>query len=177
MPRPIDSVEMFYAHALAIEREAAERYAEFDSWFQDRGEEVLAGLCRELARLELDHFHHLVGAAEGLHLPAISAGRYRWLDAGPPEAPARELFRRVATARQLLEIALQAERNARAFFRSVAQFSPDEKVRALAAGMAKEEGEHVRWVREALRYREPVADWEQLLARGLGPGAVSPSDS
>ena len=177
MQRPIDSIEMFYAHALAIEREAAERYAEFERWFEDRGEDVLAGLCRELARLERDHFHDLVGAAEGLTLPVISPGRYRWLDAGPPEAPAHELFRRAATPHQLLGIALAAERNARAFFRAVAKSSPDEKVRVLAAAMAREEGEHGRWVREALRYRQPAADWERLLERGTGPGTVSPSDS
>ena len=42
---PIDSIERFYAHAIALEREAAERYAEFAVHFADRGEEVLAGLC------------------------------------------------------------------------------------------------------------------------------------
>ena len=49
MPRAIASVEEFYAHALAIEREAMERYDEFGAWFAARDEDVLAGLCWNLA--------------------------------------------------------------------------------------------------------------------------------
>ena len=54
MRKAIKGVEEFYAHAIAIEREAMERYAEFEAWFRDRGEEVLAGLCANLARMEAD---------------------------------------------------------------------------------------------------------------------------
>ena len=49
MLEPIASVQEFYAHALAIEREAAKCYREFQEHFTGRGEEVLAGLCGKLA--------------------------------------------------------------------------------------------------------------------------------
>ncbi len=168
---PIATIEEFYVHALAIEREAAERYAEFEAYFTDRNQDVLAGLCRNLATLEANHLSMLLEASRGLALPAIPAGGYRWLEAGSPEAAARELFFRVASERQLLEIALHAELNARRFFEWVAQNAPSDKVRELAAEMAREEDEHVRWVRDALDYAPAKQiDWEKVLARSAGPG-------
>jgi len=174
MVRAIQGVEEFYAHALAIEREAAERYAEFETWFHDRGEEVLAGLCRTLAEMEGAHFLQLARACNGLRIPSLAAGEYRWLEAGPPEAVAREAFYRIATPRQLLEIALHAECNALAFFEWVVRSAGSEPVRALAREMASEEMQHVRWVQQALEYGPSShLDWEKLLARGIRPGAFT----
>jgi rubrerythrin len=167
--------EEFYVHALAIEREAAERYAEFEGYFDGRGEDVLAGLCRNLARAEREHLDELVRASAHLVLPAIAAGDHGWLGGDAPETPARELLYRVATPRQLLEIALAAELRARAFFVSVARTALSAEVRQLASIMAAEEVEHIKWVGQALQYHtaEPV-DWEKLLAEGVGPGVAQP---
>jgi rubrerythrin len=168
---PIATVEEFYAHAIAIEREAAERYTEFEAYFTDHGQDVLAGLCHNLAVLERSHLAALIQASQGLTLPAIPAGGYRWLEAGSPEAAARELFYRVASERQLMEIALHAEKKAQRFFEWIAANAPDEAVRALAREMAREEEEHVRWVRSAIDYApaKPI-DWVKVLARASGPG-------
>jgi rubrerythrin len=171
MTRPIGSIEEFYAHAIDIEREAVQRYSEFEAWFRERGEDVLASLCSTLARTEIAHFRTLVEASRHLALKPIATGQHAWLRAGSPEAPARELFYRVAAPRHLLELALQAESNAVAFFDWVANTSADEGIRQLALEMAAEEREHVRWVRHALEYhvttREP---WVEGLAPANRPG-------
>ena len=173
MPAPITTVEEFYAHALAIEREAADRYAEFTEYFADRGEEALADLCRNLASLERGHFDELAAACATLTLPAIARGQYRWLEAEAPEAAARELLYRVANPRQLLEIALGAEWRAREFFVWIVRTAPTNPVRELASVMAAEETEDVQWVRKALEYRDATGlDWDALLAQGVGPGTV-----
>src|SRR5688500_6708207 len=109
MTKPIETVEEFYAHAIAIEREAMERYAEFATYYADRGEDVLAGLCHNLAGLEREHLEQLLLACAHLQLPAISGADYQWLESGPPEAMAREFFYRVANPRQMLEVAIEAE--------------------------------------------------------------------
>lgn len=168
---PIATIEEFFAHAIAIEREAATRYREFQAHFADRGEDVIAGLCRNLAGFEEDHLQDLLARAKGLDLPALEPGRYRWLEAGSPEAAARELFYRVASERQLMEIALHAEQKAQRFFEWIAANAPTEKVRDLARGMAREEEEHVGWVRSAIEYApaRPI-DWAKILARASGPG-------
>ena len=149
MQKSIATVEEFYAHALAIEREASERYAEFAEWFRTRNTEV-AQLCRRLEALERSHFQELAEACSTLELPDIAVSDYRWREIQSPEAPARDIVYGVTSPRQLLEIALGAELGAQAFFIWVARTAPQRPVRELAAVMAAEEGEHVTWVREAL---------------------------
>jgi rubrerythrin len=165
MRKPITAVEEFYAHAIAIEREAMERYAEFEEWFRDRGEEVLAGLCANLAQMEAGHLRELERACRGMTLPAIGAGEHRWMGSASPEAPARELFYRMAQPRHLLEVALQAECNALSFFEWIARDTTDPSVRALAEELAGEERQHVRWAAQALEYHPSRRiDWETVLS-------------
>jgi len=149
MKRACPTPEEFYAHALAIEREAADRYAEFAEWFENRST-ALAALCRRLATLEREHFRDLAEACARLELPEIAAGDYRWLERDSPEVTPREAFQRITDARQLLEIALAAEQRAHAYFVWTARTAPDRAIRELAAVMAAEESEHIAWVREAL---------------------------
>ena len=168
MPRPIGTVEEFYAHALAIEREAAERYNEFAAWFGDRGDDVLAGLCHNLARFEDEHYRQLVNGCQGLALPNINAADYQWLGEAPPETGARELFFRAAQPRHVLEIALEAEMRAREFFAWVARSSSSRAVRELAAIMAAEEAEHIAWVTHAIEYQPRQPDWETAFDTATG---------
>jgi rubrerythrin len=171
MLEPIGSVEEFYAHALAIEREAAKCYRRFQEHFADRGEEVLAGLCGNLAHFEEDHHRLLVERAGKLKLPELPPERYRWLESGSPEAADCEVVFRLATPRELFEIALKAERGAKRFFEWVAGTTANGEIHALAEEMASEEAEHVQWVTRAMEYvRADGIDWESLLAAGGGPG-------
>lgn len=166
-PAPIRSLPEFYSHALAIEHEAAERYGEFRDYFHDHGDEVLAGLCGNLGQAEEEHFRDLARASEGLDLPPIADGDFRWLESGSPEAAAREVFYRIAGPRQLLEVALQCECAALAFFEWAERTSADGRVRSLAHELAEEERHHAEWVREALEY-QPIsnAEWNRLLDAG-----------
>lgn len=171
MLEPINSVEEFYAHALAIEHEAAKSYRELKAHFADRGEEVLAGLCGNLAHFEQDHYELLLEQAKHLEIPSLPLDKYRWLETRSPEIEEHDFIFRVATPRQLLEIALKAERNARRFFEWVAGTTTDPAIQQLAEEMAREESEHVQWVTRALEYvRADGIDWDALLATGGGPG-------
>jgi len=172
MPAPIESVEEFYAHALAIEREAADRYHEFAEYFERRGEDALAGLCRNLSGAERDHFETLARGCASMALPAIPADKYQWLEGTSPEAPARGLLYSIVQPRQLLQIALDAECRARDFFVWIARTSPSRAVKELAAIMAAEELDHVAWVRQALEYHGESIDWDRLIREGLGPGRL-----
>jgi rubrerythrin len=164
---PVRSLPEFYSHALAIEHEAAERYAEFRDYFDDHGEDLLAGLCANLGHVDEEHFQDLARESEGLALPPVPAEEFRWLEAGPPQAAAREVFYRLATPRQILEVALQGEYAALAFFQCAERTSADGRVRQLAHELAEEERHHAAWVREALEY-QPIsnAEWNRLLEAG-----------
>lgn len=169
MPRPIDSLSVFLAHALAIEHEAAERYGEFAASFAERGEPALAGICNELARAEREHYARLLRAAEGVELASLRAGEYCWIEAGVPEAPSRDVFYRIATPGQLLEVALEAEKRARRFFAWVARTTRDRTVRLMAREIATEEAQHVAWIEQAIAYRDPARVAEPPLAGGVAP--------
>lgn len=162
---PVASAATLYAHALAIEREAAERYAELGQHMADLGNAEVAALFAALARMEAEHLETLERRTDGVPLPPIAPSEYRWLDAGAPETAAHELIFRLMTPHDALVIALAAEKRAQAFFRGIRETATDPALRALAQEMAMEETEHVALV-ERLLARTPRAgvDWEALFS-------------
>ena len=154
----IRSAPELYAHAIAIEREAAERYAELAGRMQDEGREDLARIFQMLADLESEHLQTLEARTIDVALPPIAAGRYHWLDVGAPETAARELVYRLMTPRMAVAIALQAEIRAQAFFERVMMTCDDPALRALAREMAAEEQEHAALLARMLEgMPDPVA--------------------
>ena len=161
--RPIISPNELYAHAIALEREAAERYAEFARRMDDLGNEAAAEVFATLARLEEEHLQTLLERTRGVEMPRFVDGQYAWLDAGAPETTARELVFRLLTERQALEIALRAERRAQTFFEKVMLTADDPALRALAREMAAEEAEHIELVERLLpQTRQPGLDSQMI---------------
>ncbi|HUJ85729.1 MAG TPA: ferritin family protein [Burkholderiales bacterium] len=159
-------VAALYAHALAIEREAAQRYGEFAARMADQGNDAVARLFAELAGFEAEHARALERECTGMALPQIAPSQFAWLDAGAPETAAHDLVFRLMTPHDALEIALAAELRAQAFFEQVLERAVDPRLRDLAAEMAREELSHAAWVREALaRTPDPHVDWEQVYSR------------
>jgi rubrerythrin len=151
-----------YVHAIAIEREAAERYREFAERMADLDNPAVAQLFGRLAEAEAKHLEALLRRTSGLPLPDPGSD-HRWLQQGSraPETAARELVFRLMTERDALAIALQAEKRARAFFEHAARAGSDAELRALAREMADEEAEHIVLI-ERLLARTPSrqVDWE-----------------
>lgn len=140
------SVAELYVHAIAIEREAARRYAELGAAMAAQGNHSMAALFRCLAAFEARHLEELKRRTDGVKLPALDAD-YSWLDAGG------------TTQRDALQTALGAEKRARAFFEHAARIADDPSVRALAREMAAEEAEHAALIERAIMHlqdgREP----------------------
>ena len=163
---PVRTPLELYAHALANEREAAERYAEFAQRMSDLGDDNVAALFRQLAVFEAEHLDTLEARTAGLDLPRIAPGEYAWLDAGAPETAARELVFRLLTPRQALAIALDAERRAQQFFADVRATATDPALRALAQEMAAEEQGHIAMVAQAIeRTPEGRVDWSTVFGK------------
>ena len=116
--RLVESTPELYAHAMAIEREAAARYAELAERMEDEGREELAHVFGLLATMEAEHLEILERRARGIALPEIAPERYKWLESGAPEA----------------------------FFEHVYWTTGDPALRALAKEMAEEGCEHVALV-------------------------------
>jgi rubrerythrin len=143
--RPVASVQELYAQAIAMESEAAARYAELAERMDDEGREDLARIFAMLAADEAGHLEALERRTQGVKLPPVAEGSWSWIG-GAPETAAHDLVFRLMTPRQALAIALQAERRAQAFFQQMSWAAADPAVRALAREMAAEELEHVSLV-------------------------------
>jgi rubrerythrin len=160
---PVSTPNELYAHAIAIEREAAERYAEFAQHMADEGNDEVAKLFRMLAVFEAEHLETLQARTRGVKVPQIEPGEYAWLDAGAPETAAHDLVFRLLTPHQALEIALEAERRARDFFAEVKETATDPALRALAQEMAMEEAGHIAMVEQALaKTPDAQVDWATI---------------
>ena len=159
-PTPIRTTVELYAHAIAIEREAAERYAELAQRMDDLGNDEVSALFRRLAVFEAEHLQTLEARTAGVDLPRIAPGAYAWLDASAPETAARELVYRLLTPRAALDIALDAERRAQQFFADVRASATDAGLRALAQEMAAEEQGHIAMVEQGIARTPDVrVDW------------------
>lgn len=159
----IASIAELYVHAIAIEREAAERYAELAERMRDESNEDLAELFAGLAALEKGHLDALERRTAGVVLPPLAARDYKWFGDAAPESAARELVYRLMTPQHALRIALGAEKRAQAFFEHVLLTADDPALRALAREMAADEQEHVQLIERMLESTpDSVVHWEDL---------------
>ena len=164
--KPIRTTAELYAHAIAIEEEAAQRYAELAERMDDLGHKAVAEVFGCLARFESEHLEALERRTEGVALPALEKAQYRWLGDTAPETVARELAFRVMTPRNALSIALGAERRAQAFFEYILLSAEDPGLRALAREMAMDEAEHVALIERLLETTpDPIIDWASIYER------------
>jgi rubrerythrin len=148
--------------AIAIEREAADRYAEFARFMSDHDRDELAALFAELARLEGDHARARLGAGD---VPVQAEATDRWLESGPPSPAAHEWLLRLMAPRDALAIALSAERRAQRFFADLAEQAGDDALRRLATELAEEEAGHAAKLERLLAAEpDPRVDW----ARAFG---------
>ncbi len=141
----VESVPELYARAIAIEREAAERYAAFAQRMGDLGNDAVAEVFTNLASFEASHLDALERRAEKLELPCAAAP-----GEALPRLPAREVAYRLVSPRQALQIALAAEKRAQAFFEHALMTAQEPALRKLAREMALEEQEHVALVERML---------------------------
>jgi rubrerythrin len=162
--KEIVSLGALFAHALAIEHEAAARYWEFAAVMADYGNDATAELFLRLAEFEVEHAFHLAKKCVGIEIPVIDPGEYAWLDSGAPVPEARAFIFRMMTPRLALEIALRAEKQAKVFFERVQVASSNASVRKLAAEFVGDEQSHIDWVTDALAHLpRPFRPDEELL--------------
>lgn len=157
----IETIEAFLAHAVALESEVAERYAEIADSMEVHNNAEVAQLFRKLARASSKHAGEMRKRAAGLVLPQIAPWEFQWGDATSPEAPSMERTHYLMTPYQALEMARNAEIQAQNYYMSVAQGTSNEDVRKLGLEFAYEEAEHVDLVNKLIaKYPKPEKGWD-----------------
>jgi rubrerythrin len=160
---PLSLAEL-YAHAIIVEREAAELFAELERYARDAGMEHVADELESIGREEREQYELLAVGTSGRELPPIS----RWEYAPHFLGAQLELARKPASVRHALAIAVAAERRTQNFYVDVAEHTGDDTICAFAAEMAADEARHIARL-ERLLAREPDA-----AAATAGRGDVLP---
>lgn len=140
--RPERSVEELLAHALAIEREALERYRELVKVMETHRDFATADLFQRMANGEKEHLAALQRLVDDRELPRIAPWEYAWYVENPETIRHQDLEYGMPPRRVLL-LALEAERGAAAFYEQVVSAARTTEVKSLAERMLKEEREHV----------------------------------
>src|SRR5688572_24911033 len=108
-----------YAHAIAIEREARQRYDELGDAMADQRYHAVAVLFYMLSSFEARHLGELTAKTAGVVLPDLTAD-YTWREGESPETVSFDACIGEMTPERALLLALDAENRAKAFFEHAA---------------------------------------------------------
>lgn len=147
------TLPLFLAHAIALEREAAERYHELADMMEAHRNDEVSALFRDMVRYSRLHHDSIVERADGVVLPAIGPWDYCWRT--PPEAGGDEAFDYTINAYDALLYARENELRAMNYYSEVGLNTSEAEVRRLAAEFAAEETEHVEALDEWLARTQP----------------------
>ncbi|MFQ5548622.1 MAG: ferritin family protein [Woeseia sp.] len=155
------SLAELLVHALVIELEAVQSYKELATQMQQCGNSEVADVFQQMSVLEAGHAKKIREKAGDIALPELAPWEYRWPGLEPPENIDQSGVHYLMTPHQALDLALENELNALAFFEAIADGSADERVRSLAREFAEDERQHVAWMEDWLtKYPEPPSDWD-----------------
>jgi rubrerythrin len=158
------SLPELYAHALVMERDAANRFEVLARCMRDAGMDHLAEEFETIGKEEREQYELLAVGTSGRDLPEITPWEYAWHYMGP-EADRVPVPK---TTRDVLRLALSAERRTMNFYADVAEHVEDDAVSAFAAEMATDESRHVERLERLLsREPDPAAAADELDKDGL----------
>lgn len=145
------SVEVFLAHSIKLEQEAALRFAQLADAMQTAGNVEVSGLFRRLAEYSRLHLSDAQARAGYRKLPQLEESDYQWPNIESPETAAIWAADPLLGREQALLVALEAESAGLAYYQSVLESSDDPEVKLFAEEFAGEESQHVaelkRWLK------------------------------
>ena len=150
LPRTLPEL---YAHALVLERDATRRFEIFARCMRETGVDHLAEEFEAIGKEEREQYELLANGTASAGLPEPSPWEYAWHYMGP----AGDVVPAPRNTRDVLKLAISAERRTQNFYADVAENVEDEAVSAFAAEMAVDEGRHIERL-ERLLDREPVPE-------------------
>jgi len=148
------------AQALAMENEAAQRYAEFADAMETHNNREVAKLFRKMAAIEQKHASQIMTEMGWKGAPPLP--KVAWDDFEAPETAPGDEVHYLMQPYHALEIALANEKRAERFFARLVRVATVMSVRKAARELLAEEREHVAlvaaWMKEV---RRPAKDWSR----------------
>lgn len=146
----MEDINVFLAHAVELEREAARRYEELADSMRTDGNTEVEKFFRQMAIFSRKHLALAMERGGFRQLPVLAAEGYAWPDGISPEQFDWIGVDCMIDANNALELALDGERRGRAFYADIASTTGDPEVRMMAQEFAAEEAEHVaeleKWI-------------------------------
>jgi rubrerythrin len=145
-----DDVNVFLAHAIQLERDAARRFEDLMHSMQTIESRQVANLFRRLGEFSRLHLSDALSRGGFRTVPVISPSQFEWPQGVTPEAADWCGVDGALDELGALELALAGERRGHAYYEAVAKQTTDPEVAAFAARFAEEEATHVaeleRWI-------------------------------
>jgi rubrerythrin len=146
-----DDVNVFLAHAIQLERDAARRFEDLMHSMETIESRQVANLFRRLGEFSRLHLNDALSRGGFRTVPALSPSEFEWPEGVTPEAADWHGVDGSLDELGALELALVGERRGHAYYEAVAKQTTDPDVAVLAARFAEEEATHVaeleRWIR------------------------------
>lgn len=144
------SVEIFLAHTICLEREAARRFEQLAEAMRSCGNREVGHLFEQLAKFSRMHLAEATARAGFRELPELAPAQYEWPDFESPETAAIWATDPLIGREQALHVALDAETAGLAFYQDVLDRAIDPEIRRFATEFVAEESAHVaelqRWL-------------------------------
>ncbi len=146
----MDDVNLFLAHAIQLERDAARRFEDLMHSMQTMSNREVEALFRRLGEYSRQHLKAAMARGGFRTLPELSPADFRWPDGVTPEAAGWHGVDDGLDVIGALRVALDGERSGHAYYDAIATTSRDPEVIMMARSFAEEEAQHVseleRWI-------------------------------
>ena len=141
------TLTQFMAQALAMEREAAQRYSDLADAMEMHNNREAAAMFRKMAEIERKHATRILAEMGWKDMPALPSGQPGWADFEAPETTPGDEVHYLMQPYHAMQIALVNEQRAQRFFAQLARTATVKAVIAAARELEAEEREHVKLVR------------------------------
>jgi rubrerythrin len=167
----VQSLADLFAVAYQIEADAVERYELLATQMETHNNPELVAVFRDLARAEGIHRDEIRRLAGDIDVVSHARKVARWTKGESPEEVDIGRVHYMMTPWHALDLALAAEKQALAFFSSVAGTATDPRIKQMAEEFAEEETEHVNLVYRLMqKYLLPAHSWSDDLDPATAQG-------
>ena len=156
----VSNLNDLLAIAYQTEIDAVDRYKLLADQMETHNNPELVKIFRDLARAEGIHGEEIRRLAGDFDVVAHARQIAKFERSESPEEADLGSAHYMMTPWHALQLSLDGEKRALAYFTSIVETAKDPKVKALAAELVEEEAEHVALVHRLLRrYPKPSANW------------------
>lgn len=145
------TVEEFLAHAIRLEREAADRFDQLADAMESCSNREVGRLFRKLANYSRMHLAEARARAGFRDIPELKHEEYKWPGLESPETAAIWAADPFVGRDQALDIALEAETASYQYYKDILDTTADPEIKVFAKEFTEEESEHVaelqNWIR------------------------------